>query len=69
MQVDAIPVGSDIELSEYYGRKIKATVGPNDNGYPRIESPIAYKTRKPKPRIVQPVADDEDEDDAEALFA
>lgn len=69
MQVDYIEVGDDIELEELYGTRIKATVGPNDNGYPRIESPVPYRKRdtSPKPaaggnrpkRQPEPVEDDD----------
>lgn len=60
MKLETLPEGLQIDMEEYYSERIKATVGPNKNGWPRVDSPLAYKPKRAKKP--QPVYD-EDEDD------
>lgn len=51
--------GEDIDLESFIGKRIKATVAPNEKGYARISAPLAHKSRKKK--AAAPVEDEDDE--------
>lgn len=63
-RIDTVPTDYDRDLEELNGTKIKATVGPSERGWPRIESPMQHKPRK-KAKAVETEYED---DDGAALF-
>lgn len=50
--------GEDIELEEFVGKRIKATVAPKASGWPKISAPMPYKAKKRKTAAVDAGSDD-----------